>query len=1066
MKLQHGNMQYELPSDLRDKLLAFRGKLWANKTLEGIFLAVVLMISTYLLVFIGDRLTETPAWIRAALLLAGLAGWLVYLPWQVYQWVWQHRELNQLARLMAHDQPRIGDRLLGVIELVQTSGDGNASPGLIRAAIQQVAEDTRSMNFDASLPRPRHRYWGAWAGAAAVAALAALLVPAAGWNALQRWAMPLAGIQRYTFTQLADVPAAKVIPLGEPVTLSIPLADSTRWQPAAGKVRYDNQSPLKVELKDGQYEIQLPPQTEPGSLYVSIGDARHTIRMEPKNRPELTALTAHVKLPDYLGYSDLDRDARSGVLSLVKGSQASFLATASRDLAHATINGTADGVKVKGPAIESSQVEAEEQEAHVFSWQDVDGLTAKNPFRLRVRTVSDYPPTVQCGDLALEQVLLDEETLSFEVQARDDFGVRQVGVEWTGIEDPRRNPKPDKGEFLIAGGKQDATQLTSKGAFSPKQLNIEPQPILLRLYAEDYYPGRERAYSQYFRVYVLNRQQHMIWITEQLERWERQALEVRDEEARLLKVNEELQKLTPEELDRESTRRQLAQQAAAERANARKLTGLTTSGEKLVAEAARNTEFNVQTLEKWAQVLAALKGLAGRNMPSVASQLASAANASAGAAKPAGAPSVNDSVRPANRDPDKNGGGSSSQSPPSPPGGSLQLPTTTIMGKAGKSSGGGGGGSASHVNQAVEEQQELLAEFTRLMDELSKVLQDLKGSTFVKRLKAAADYELKMAAELHDELPESFGVARPEVTPDQQEMVKRLTVGQMDTSTDVSLIQEDLLAYFERTQKPQFQRVHEEMKQTEVVANLRSMSDAMNQNRSGESIGLAEYWADQMDRWAEILVGPGCPNCSPGACCKGDSLPPSIVLEVMRILKAEVDLRDNTRVVQQTRGVRQPVEHKTAASELETVQDQLVERTQLVIDALERMQVEQKKNYGKALAQLAAASKAMNDAGDLLAAAETGPATIAAETEAIESLLITKKIKPGSGGGSGETPGGGTGQGGAEDASALAGLGDELMTESRNVAQATGNTRMNIPEEFRSGMDAYFSTLEGRADGG
>ena len=108
---------------------------------------------------------------------------------------------------------------------------------------------------------------------AAAIALAALMVPGAGWNALARWAAPLAEIDRYTFTQLAELPESKVIPLGESVTMTLPLAESSPWRPKAGRVRYEGQTPIAVRLSDSGYEVELPPQTDPGELRIAIGDA-------------------------------------------------------------------------------------------------------------------------------------------------------------------------------------------------------------------------------------------------------------------------------------------------------------------------------------------------------------------------------------------------------------------------------------------------------------------------------------------------------------------------------------------------------------------------------------------------------------------------------------------------------------------------------------------------------------------------------------------------------------------------------------------------------------------------
>ncbi|MCA9199565.1 MAG: hypothetical protein KDA87_18605 [Planctomycetales bacterium] len=856
MKLVNGQMQFELPADLRAKLLQFRRKVWAVKTAEAVFTTGTVMALSYLTVFVLDRLGETPAWLRTATLLVALAALLIYLPAKLYRWIWQTRGLTALARLLAQDQPRVGDRLLGVIELVQHH-DNNASPRLCEAAIQQVADDTRPIDFLRSVPKPRHKQKGVLAGLFAVLTVAALCIPGAGVNALARWGAPLASITRYTFAQLADLQDRIVVPIGEPFTVTARLKDSTVWKPMSGTARYGRQDRIGSELTDEAYSFEIPSQTEPAKVKLAVGDARLNSLVEPKSRPELTALTAHIQLPDYLGYPPLQRDARSGSVTIVKGSQASFEATASRDLAEATVDDQTDGIVLTGATIKLPPMEVSELARHELRWTDVDNLSARTPFQIRIRAVEDQAPTVQCSQMPAEKVLLDEDTLSFEVLAGDDFGVKEIGVEWTEVEDTLRNPNPQQGEYLLAAGDQLKSSLTVQGAFSPKKLGIKPQVIHLKVYAEDYLPDRERSYSPVYRIYVLDRQQHMIWVTEQLQDWERQALEVRDQEQRLLETNQELQTLSPEELDNEATRQKIARQAAAERANAQRLTGLTMSGEQLISEALRNDEFNVASLEKWAQMLNALKGLSSKNMPSVANLLAEAANAAkASEGSPPSAPSISDKVRAANRDPDEKDEEEKSDEGSSPSGSApLGLPETTIAGPPSK--GGGSCPAGQKMDEAVEEQQKLLEEFNKVMGELAELMADLQGSTFVKRLKAAADNELKIASTLHGSLPTAFGEVAPALPKLQTQELRGLQTLQVDTSTDVRLIQEDLVAYFERTQRSNYKTVADEMSETQVVSNFKEMSIDVARNMSGETIAQAEYWSDQLDRWAEIIVGPG-----------------------------------------------------------------------------------------------------------------------------------------------------------------------------------------------------------------
>jgi hypothetical protein len=109
----------------------------------------------------------------------------------------------------------------------------------------------------------------------------------------------------------------------------------------------------------------------------------------------------------------------------------------------------------------------------------------------------------------------------------------------------------------------------------------------------------------------------------------------------------------------------------------------------------------------------------------------------------------------------------------------------------------------------------------------------------------------------------------------------------------------------------------------------------------------------------------------------------------------------------------------------------------------------------------------MVDATDILARPETGPPAVAAETEAIELLLQSRRINPNGGGGGGSSPGGG-GTGTTHD-SALAlvggGVNEKEVREDRGVAQATGDAGRTLPEEFRAGLDEYFKRLEARPKG-
>ena len=123
--------------------------------------------------------------------------------------------------------------------------------------------------------------------------------------------------------------------------------------------------------------------------------------------------------------------------------------------------------------------------------------------------------------------------------------------------------------------------------------------------------------------------------------------------------------------------------------------------------------------------------------------------------------------------------------------------------------------------------------------------------------------------------------------------------------------------------------------------------------------------------------------------------------------------------------------------------------------------------FAKEIKLLTAVSSVMSEATGILAQPNTGRPAIAAETEAIELLLQSKRINPKGGGGGGSTPGGGGGGTTTDSALALlgGGLNDKEVREDHAIAQATGESGPALPEEFRAGLDEYFNRLERKPAG-
>ena len=1127
-----------LPPRMKDALEQYQKRVWIIKLTEGTLAAIFGIMVSYLVVFGLDRLFDTPTLLRVVILLTGMVGMVLFLPLKYYNWVWRHRSLEGIARLLQHKFPRFGDHVLGIVELASNRTDRSASPALVEAAMRQVDAEVAKHNLADAVPNPRHRRWAWTAGIPIILVIIGIVViPATSRNTLARWLTPWRNVERYTFAQLDGDTDRRVVAYAEPFDVEAHLKAESPWKPESGEAQYADQTPVVAERDGATYKFQLPPQTKNGSVALRVGDARHSIPVEPKLRPALKELTAKVQLPDYLQRQEprID-DVRGGIVNLVRGSTATLEATITRELSEATLNDRPQ--KVDGTRVTTEPIAVETTTEMHLTWQDQFGLAAREPQVLRFEALDDEAPTVAFNKLKNNQVVISNEALTFEVQAADDFGVKRIGLEWEGIANPVHNPEPTNGEKIVSAGTPTADTLTVAATFSPKREGVKPQSLRLRAYAEDYLPDRDRVYSAPLVLHVLTPSEHFKWLVGQMQLWAGAAQDVHDKELQLHQINLELRDLPSEVLDDPAQRKRIQEQAAAERANAARLDSLIETGTTLVQEAAKNEEFDAEQLESWGNILERLDEIAGQRMPSVADLLSRAAEAPGSTAEPAsadqqptnqGEPSAQGSPSPSNgqpgepndsekvekygpddimspegegldetpEDPNKPGKGVSVDRS-KPPGegkpgftpanptptvsdvesgfnegedaaegqppqivGGLRIPTTTLKGSGrdnddeAENADTPAPQAADLVLEAVEEQQELLDAFAKLADEMNRLLVSFENSTFVKRLKAASRKQIDIAVDLNN--LDSFGLDRTAARNNQLDR-ERLAERETNESETVSTIMQDMVAYSDRRPSPNYLRVLSEMQDALSPNPLTDLAKTINKNFVGQSTIEAEFWADTLDRWAEQLVDP-LPDGPPpeGGMMELPNLPPEIVLEVLRIIDREIQLREETRELEQAREAITTDAYTERSLDLYDTQITLTEDTHEVAAQISLLPNAQERLIQQQLAKVAAAAEVMDEVEDILAEPDTGPKAIAAITEVIEILLQTCRLP--------NTPPITTAPPATAAALMLMGIGDDTGTaflENRSPQQATGKAGRVLPEEFRQGLDTYFNILEGR----
>ena len=830
--------------------------------MEAVAAGLIGLLVSFLLIFGLDRIWQTPGWARLIILVAGVSLFAGFAPYWLHRWVWGHRHEGQLAKLIAKRFPGLGDRLLGVIELQeQRESDDSLSPRLRAAAMEVVAAEAGKKDLDTALPTPRHLKWALCAIVLmGVVATAFVLTPKAGLNALQRWVMPFSEVERYTFTQLDNAPGYLAVPYGEAFEVRLKLSKDSEQKPESALAQYGLQPELNTTMRGDGYVFRFPGQQESGTVVFSIGDLKHLMKVEPMQRPTVAKTRVLVKSPAYMGIPERTVDLTSGEISAVEGSELVF----DMDMSRPVRSGNYGPSSVTGEMTQNDTFTAAEGKLVIngaqirtggipvgavpfelpFSWLDEFGLSGGTDFKLRVDAVKDTPSVAYTQGLERQKAILPEESIDFEVLCEDDFGLKRIGIEWESLgSEPGAAPET-KGELVLAKGGPEERRLMKPVVFSPSAFGMGPQKLLLRAFSEDFFPGRERSYSESIILYVLSREEHAQLLKSQFDRTISELEDLSRKELNLLDENQRLEKLDGEELQKEENQKRVDMQEQAESDNAQRMEELTGKMEELMKGATRNGDIDKETLKKMAAALKSMQELSQKDMPDVRDELGEAQ-------EPSNTPEKTDQ----------------------------------------------------DVTEAVEKQKDVVEKIKKALEDANDANKRFEASTFVARLKKAAAEQGGIAGSLVGNFKNLLGMREDEIDPSDRRKLTDTTRQQMITAADVRWIQEDLGHYYARTQEKTFKDILDKMRDSKIDTGLENVRGKLQQNHTYLATEEAKLWAARLSKWAAILGDEM--NKSGGGDGGGGGAPNSededfeFMLRVMKMIQQEQDLRARTRVLEQ-----------------------------------------------------------------------------------------------------------------------------------------------------------------------
>lgn len=861
--------QVDLPPELQKQLEEFRSKLWKIKLTEALLSGLIGWIVTALILFGLDRIWDTPPIVRLILFVLGMSTFAIFAPIWINRWVFKHRREQQLANLISQKYPRLGDRLLGVVELRQQSESQTSLSGDLRnAAMLSVAKEVKGKNLSKALPHSWHVKAALVLASCLTLAITLLIsYPEAAKNALARWIMPLSDTPRYTATKLnlSNIPQPYPVPYGEVFSLKVPLEEDST-DPGSAYARLSGQPWIQSQTERRNFQFNFPAQQSRGKIQLKAGDDVESITIVPMLRPALGEITAKVELPSYLQRPDITQKIRSGVLSVLEGSQLRLTGVSTNPLSAATAeitlytnnNGEPNAPSHNKEALRASTLLVETKgstllteplsidNGHIdisLNWIDTYNLEAANPRQLKIETLSDQVPNCYLTGIKSGHTMLAQDFFKLKITAADDFGIRASGLSWQGSFDIPSGEIAAQGEKVFGSGSPQQTEINQEIDFSPISYNISPQTIQLKAWAEDYNPSTERVYSKPITIHVVNEEVHAQIQKRKFDDIINDLEDAFRQEQTLLDETKRLENIEAKDIQKKDPQKRIAEQEAQEQENIERMKKLTERMQELFQETMRNDHIDAITLKKMADSAQAMQQLADKEMPKVAEKLKQS------------------------RD-QRNAQEKTKQD----------------------------------LNEAAEQQKKNVETMQEIIREANEANKNFEGSTFIARLKRAAVDEKNVANSTIRNINSLIGKDIDQLDPAIERDLISVFRLQERTGSDVRWIQEDLSHYYTRTQKAEHKKLLEAIQSSGIDQGMENLQREISQNHSYLTIDQASRWAKKLEEWSKQLEDDM--QASKGGQGSGgqqskDEQNFEFMLKVMRLIQQEQGIRAQTRALEQ-----------------------------------------------------------------------------------------------------------------------------------------------------------------------
>jgi hypothetical protein len=427
-----------LPREIEAALTRVRFRLRAWAVVDG--LAIFLFLALLLLWawFLWDYATEPNREIRIGALPLIVGSLLAMLFWHLVRRARRPLSNRSIALIMERHAPELADRLVTAVELAGRSED--CSPGMLRQTTREVVTLLRDQDFRGIIRRR---------GVLTRMSLSTLLVltlvgfvllnPVVAGTWLRR--VVLFEPERYPRYTHLDVVGfegkSRKVARGRDAEVAV-AADAEMSVPEKVEVKFwmlqseTDGSQYMTKIGANRFRFVFKSVLEPIEFEVRGGDDRterfQLLVVEP---PLLREIKIRATYPEYTHLPD--KVTRYGVaaLSVIRGTTVAIDLVANKPIAKLWVKSGEQAIPATRLTESSFQiVQTITQDLPLaIDFEDTDGITLADPFRMEIIAAADQPPEVVARLRGISGAITPVATVPIELEISDDFGLGRVTTE-------------------------------------------------------------------------------------------------------------------------------------------------------------------------------------------------------------------------------------------------------------------------------------------------------------------------------------------------------------------------------------------------------------------------------------------------------------------------------------------------------------------------------------------------------------------------------------------------------------------------------------------------------------